>query len=131
MAPREWAIASLHAFLRFPRAFCLQTNWLQLTIGRAEPSCLAQVTPCRSWSRLQTSWTWLHNSVTRLVEQHAHGHHCCTDCGDQPSYPPRIFNGAKPGDLPVQQATKFELVINLKTAKVLGSHHPAFAARAR
>ena len=49
-----------------------------------------------------------------------YGSNVIEGCQHAAKYVDRILKGTKPADLPVEQPTKFQLVINLKTAKTLG-----------
>jgi putative ABC transport system substrate-binding protein len=68
--------------------------------------------------RLPTFFTWRDHVEAGGLMSYAPDHSDLVRRGA--IYVDKILRGAKPADLPVEQATKFELVINLKTAKVLG-----------
>jgi ABC-type uncharacterized transport system substrate-binding protein len=54
----------------------------------------------------------------------SYGEHLSDSYRRAATYVDRIFKGAKPSDLPIEQSTKLELVVNLKTAKALGLQIP-------
>jgi putative ABC transport system substrate-binding protein len=55
----------------------------------------------------------------------SYGHDINENWRQAARYVDKIFNGAKPADLPIQEPTTFQLVINQKTAKALGLTIPA------
>jgi putative ABC transport system substrate-binding protein len=50
----------------------------------------------------------------------SYGQHLADSYRRAATYVDRIFNGAKPSELPVELSTRLELIVNLKTAKALG-----------
>jgi putative ABC transport system substrate-binding protein len=82
-------------------------TYRQLIIELDEKSHLPALFPHRSYAEL--------SGLINYGIDNVDAYRCAA------GYVARILKGAKPGELPIDQATKIELVINLKTAKALGS----------
>src|SRR5262249_387963 len=61
-----------------------------------------------------------HGSAVRSTIPFSYGQHLADSYRRAATYVDRIFNGAKPSELPVELSTRLELIVNLKTAKALG-----------
>jgi putative tryptophan/tyrosine transport system substrate-binding protein len=136
----ESAARSLHLLLQsveVSRADDFGRAFSALTTGRAEalivvPSALAFA------NRSQIASLALTNRLPSMSAQReyadagalmAYGASLTGAWRRSATYVDKILKGAKPGDLPVEQPTKFDLVINVKTAKALGFTMPASLLR--
>ena len=112
----------------------------QAAIQRGDHAIMTTQGPFFSLHRAQIARLALEHKLPSLSGEAAapaagtllfYGPRVWEDCERSARYVDRILKGAKPGNLPVEQPTKFELVINLKTAKALGlTIPPSVLARA-
>jgi len=137
----ENATRTLHLQLQsfeVTRAADLDRAFAAMTTGRAEALVVPGVNPLVYSNR---------SEIVRLAQTHRlpsiYGERSYADAGGLIAYGPnaadlwrraavyvdKILKGAKPGDLPVEQPTQFELVINLKAAKALGLTIPPSLVR--
>ena len=117
----------------FPPAFRRLKEWRAETLLIMETGLF--LSHCKSLIDEATNNRWpTINSARQYVEAGgliSYGVDYLHNCRRSADYVARILKGASPRDLPVQQPTKFELIVNLKTAKVLGLTIPeSFLARA-
>src|SRR5262249_21927887 len=120
------------------RAGDLDGAFAAMTTGRAQALVVPAVNPLAYSNR---------SEIVRLAQMHRlpsiYGERSFADAGGLIAYGPNAahlwrraalyvdkhLKGAKPGDLPVEQPTNFELVVNLKTAKALGLTIPPSLVR--
>jgi hypothetical protein len=94
---------------------------LKLGIAVAQSTVSVYMVPRRD-RPLQTWKTFLRNHMEGIASSYSG--RTADVYRDAAGYVDKILKGSKPADLPVQQPRKFELIINLKTAKALGLQIP-------
>ena len=116
------------------RADDLDRSFAAMTTGRAEALVVPAVNPLAYTNRREIARLAQKNRLPALYGERAYAEAggliaygpSATDLWRRAAlYVDKILKGAKPGDLPVEQPTKFELVVNLKTARALGLTIPS------
>jgi putative ABC transport system substrate-binding protein len=106
----------------FAAAFAQLKEWRAQALLNAESTLFLTNKRALLDAAAQNRWPTVHSS-TEYAEAGgviAHGADYAENCRSSAAYVDKIFKGAKPSDLPVQQPVKFEFVINLKSAQALG-----------
>ena len=106
----------------FAAAFAQLKGWRAQALLNAESTLFLRNRQALIDAALQNRWPTLHSSreYAEAGGTIAYGADYAENCRSSAYFADRIFKGAKPADLPVQQPTKFNFVLNLKAAKALG-----------
>jgi putative ABC transport system substrate-binding protein len=119
---REVMIVGVSTSEEFAAAFTQLKGWDAQALLNAESTLFLTNKRALLDGAAQNRWPTVHSSVEYAEAGGviAYGADYTENCRSSATYVDKIFKGAKPGDLPVQQPVKFEFVINLKSAKALG-----------
>lgn len=106
----------------FAAAFSQFKHWGAQALLNAESTLFLTNKRALLDGALQNGWPTVHSSVEYAEAGGviAYGADYAENCRSSAAFVDRIFKGAKPAELPVQQPVKFEFVVNLKSAKRLG-----------
>jgi putative ABC transport system substrate-binding protein len=119
---REVMIIGVRTPEEFAPAFAQLKQWGAQALLNAESTLFLTNKRALLDGAAQNRWPSVHSSVEYAEAGGviAYGADYTENCRGSAAYVDKIFRGARPGDLPVQQPVKFEFVVNLKSAKALG-----------
>jgi putative tryptophan/tyrosine transport system substrate-binding protein len=119
---KEVMIVGVRMPEEFAAAFAQLKGWGAQALLNAESTLFLTNKRALLDGAAQNRWPTVHSSIEYAEAGGviAYGADYAENCRSSAAYVDKIFKGAKPGDLPVQQPVKFEFVINLKSAKALG-----------